>query len=171
MRFVFIDSKNVVMQVLEADVAGKSADELCAELTSSSGLEVIITDDPSAVPGATYEDGQFSLPSTAPMLDLDISSDKSSAAVGEQIHVTAKLLVHGTQQIAPLNQRFAVPIQDAEGAVSLVKGVEFIHGVADITLVLPKSGYFRITEDGINRKLQESERIGLNTAFEVTIYE
>lgn len=173
MKYAFVDTENTVVQIIETEPAsGKTAEDLRTELEASSGKTVIVTDDPLAVCGAVRDGESFAPPTPpAPALDLDISADKEIAAVGEAVNVTARLLVHGTDTVAPLDHHFAVPVEDAEGAVAMIKGVVFTKGVASVTLTFAKSGYYRITEAGINRKLPPGQQIGFPRVFEVTVYE
>lgn len=102
-------------------------------------------------------------------LVLRLLADTQMAAVGETVTITAELRL-GTA-LAPISAMFAVPIEDAEGRVTRIKAAAFVAGAATVTLVFPASGYYRLTEAGINRKLPEGQRIRLAAPFEITICE
>lgn len=101
---------------------------------------------------------------TAPLATLTLSADHSVAAVNQTVTITAALDV-------PLDETFAVPIEDAAGQVVKVKAVAFVAGQATAALAFDKSGYYRLTEAGINRKLPAEMRIALPEPFEITVVE
>lgn len=100
---------------------------------------------------------------------LSVTADKSAAAVGVAFSVSATLK-DGHGNVVPSNDTFAVPIQDDSGAIVKVKTVTLVNGVATVGISFDKSGYYRITEECMNRKLT-SMHIHLPTAFELTVYE
>lgn len=97
-------------------------------------------------------------------LSLTLAADKLVAAVNEPITITATLNV-------PIDAQFAIPIEDGNGLVTKIKAVAFAAGVATVTLAFEKSGYYRLTEAGINRKLPPDQQIALVAPFEVTVVE
>lgn len=102
-------------------------------------------------------------------LHLHIAANKTTAAVAESVTVTATLK-DGLGAVVPLSSGFSVPIEDSEGAVAMIKGVAFVGGQASVQIAFQRSGYFRITEAGINRKLTDMY-IRLDAPFEITVYE
>jgi hypothetical protein len=100
----------------------------------------------------------------APQLSIDLAADKLVAAINEPITITATLN-------APIDAQFAVPIEDGNGLVVKIKAVAFVAGVATVVLAFDKSGYYRLTEAGINRKLPPDQQIALVAPFEVTVVE
>lgn len=103
------------------------------------------------------------------LLHLDIAADNTAVAVGAPVNITATLK-DGHGATVPLNQAFAVPIQDSSGNVARIKGVTLVGGVASLSLSFDRSGYYRITEAGINAKLA-GLHIGLPEPFEITVFE
>ena len=101
------------------------------------------------------------------LLHIDIAADKTSAAIGEAVNITATLL-NGHGATVPLTQTFAVPIEDS-GGVTRIKSVAMVNGTATVSLTFDRSGYYRITEEGINAKLH-GIYIGLPAPFEVTVF-
>jgi hypothetical protein len=106
----------------------------------------------------------------AAAVHLEIVADHTEVAVGTAIAIAATLK-NGRGDTVPLTQQFAVPIQSDTGAVVKIKGVALVNGVANISLTFDKSGYYRITEQGINSKLDAAHFIGLPVPFEVTVFE
>lgn len=105
----------------------------------------------------------------AALLHLEIVADHAEVAVGTAINVTA-MIKNGLGATVPLDQAFAVPIENSAGQVEMIKGVTFAAGNANVSITFLRSGYFRITEAGINRKLN-GMHIGLPAPFEVTVFE
>ena len=71
---------------------------------------------------------------------------------------------------APVSATFMVPIEDASGITVKVKAVTFSDGVATASVTFDKSGYYRITEAGVNSKLGGAMVIQF-AGFEITCYE
>lgn len=103
-------------------------------------------------------------------LYIELAAEQLAAPVGSPVAITATLK-NGLGEIVPLAVQFAVPVLDAEGAVAMIKGVSFVDGVAAVSMTFPRSGYYRITEEGINRKLPPAARMRLPEPFEITIFE
>lgn len=103
------------------------------------------------------------------LLHLEIVADNTAAPVGTLVNIVATLK-NGHGNTVPLNQAFAVPIQDSSGNVARIKGVTLVDGVASVSLTFDRSGYYRITEAGINAKLV-GLHIGLPEPFEITVFE
>ena len=74
--------------------------------------------------------------------------------------------------LAPVNELFLVPIEraDAPGMAAMVKGVQFSGGQATVSIAFPASGYYQITESGINSRLQD-RHIALPTPLQVTVFD
>lgn len=103
------------------------------------------------------------------LLHLDIVADSTAVPVGAPVNIVATLK-DGHGNVVPLNQAFAVPIQDSSGNVARIKGVTLVNGVASMSLTFDRSGYYQITEAGINSKLV-GVFIGLPAPFEITVFE
>lgn len=103
------------------------------------------------------------------LIHLDIVADQTAVPVGTAINITATLK-DGHGDVVPLNQVFAVPIQDSNGNVARIKGVTLVNGTASLSLTFDRSGYYQITEAGINSKLV-GVFIGLPAPFEITVFE
>lgn len=100
---------------------------------------------------------------------LSVTASPSSAAVGASITFNATLKDgHGT--VLPITQTFAVPIQDATGAVIRVKSIPMVNGTATVSLSFAASGYYQITQQCLNAKLPAMSII-LDTPLEVTVTE
>ena len=106
----------------------------------------------------------------AALTNLQIVADHTTAAIGTAISITATLH-DGLGGGVAMDATFAVPIEDAAGFVAMIKSVTFAAGVASLSITFAHSGYYRITEQGLNRKLPPDQQIGLAAPFEVTIYE
>lgn len=104
-------------------------------------------------------------------LSLAITADKQRAAVNESIAVAASLNVFGMAVVAPVTDSFAVPIEDSDGKIVKVKAVDFVNGDGVTNIAFDKSGFYRITEAGINRNLPPGQRIALPQPFEIIVYE
>lgn len=104
-------------------------------------------------------------------LTLDLSADKQRAAVAEDVTFTATLKVFGTDITAPVTDAFGVPIENDAGQIVMVKAVSFTDGAGSLTMAFDKSGFYRITETGINRSLPAGQRIAFPQSFEIVILE
>lgn len=105
---------------------------------------------------------------TPPTYTLEVTGSPS-VAVGTPEEFTARLLdAEGTP--APISGTFMVPIEDANGTIVKVKGVTFTDGVATASVTFERSGYYRITEAGVNSKLDGTMRIA-TPGFAVTCFE
>ena len=80
---------------------------------------------------------------------VNVIADKLVAALGETITVTATMK-DGLDHVVPLNEAFAVPVENEAGEVVLIKMATFANGVATVSLKPPRSGYYCITERGIS---------------------
>ncbi len=100
---------------------------------------------------------------------LSVTATPAEAAVGASISFAATLK-DGHGNVLPINQTFAVPIQDATGAVVRVKSIPLVNGAATVSLSFAASGYYRITEAEINKRLA-GMYIHLDTPIEVTVVE
>lgn len=101
-------------------------------------------------------------------VSLSIVANSIEVGVGAPVLFTATLK-NGLDATIPITQSFAVPIE-SNGLVSRIKGVAFVNGVADVSITFDKSGYYQITEQGINSRL-DGMYIHLAAPFEVTVFE
>lgn len=101
---------------------------------------------------------------------ITVTADKQIAQVGETITVTATVK-NGLDAVVPLNDSFAVPVENEVGEVALIKLAAFVAGKAVVSLKPARSGYYNITERGINQKLPEGMRFNLPVPLSVTVYE
>lgn len=100
---------------------------------------------------------------------LSVTATPASAAVGAAISFSATLK-DGHGNVLPISETFAVPIQDATGAVVRVKSIPMVSGAATVSLSFPASGYYQITQQCLNAKLPGMTII-LDTPLEVTVTE
>ena len=100
---------------------------------------------------------------------LSVTATPASAAVGAPISFLATLK-DGHGNMLPISETFAVPIQDATGAVVRVKSIPMVSGAATVSLSFPASGYYQITQQCLNAKLPGMTII-LDTPLEVTVTE
>jgi len=105
----------------------------------------------------------------AAQISLIVTADKVEAAVGASFTITATLK-DGHGNVVPSSDTFAVPVQDDQDVIVKVKNVTLVNGTATVNISFDKSGYYRITEEGLNRKLT-TMRIVLPRPFEVTVFE
>ena len=103
--------------------------------------------------------------------NLTLVTSASSVEINTAITFTATLTDPVTGAVSSITALFQVPIQDPTGAIVLVKGVSFTAGVATISLCFAQSGYYCLTDDGINSKLPSNAQINLLTPLEITVYE
>ena len=103
-------------------------------------------------------------------LSVHISVDETRAMLGTPITLSA-VFKNALDEIVLLNDNFAVPIQNDIGDIALIKLATFVNGTSTVVFTPKTSGYFCITEKGINHKLPEGVNIGLPTPIEVVIYE
>lgn len=101
---------------------------------------------------------------------LSVSADKLIAALGDTITVTATMK-DGLGNVVLLTDTFAVPVENETGEVVLIKLAAFKDGMANVSLKPPRSGYYCITERGINRKLADGVHFALPVPLSVTVYE
>jgi len=99
---------------------------------------------------------------------LEITAPSLTAAIGAPVNFSATLK-DGHGVVIPLTQTFAVPIE-SNGAVSRIKGVNFVNGVANVSITFDRSGYYQVTEAGINSR-DLPLHIALPVPFELTVYE
>ncbi len=103
-------------------------------------------------------------------LHIDLVADKLRTMKGDAITLTATVK-NGLGNVVDLNDDFAVPVEDEGGKVILIKLATFVHGVAVVSLKPANSGYYCITEPGINRRLPSGVYFGLPAPLSVTVYE
>ena len=127
-----------------------------------TGVEWVLVD---------YSEPVIPVPPQIYALDLSLTCTTPQQGINTAFDVTAILSVHGTTQVAPITDTFAVPIMDSLGAIVMVKAVSFVDGVANPQITFPKSGYYVITNDGINVKLPDGSKIFLAQPFELVAYE
>jgi hypothetical protein len=106
----------------------------------------------------------------AALMHIDVTIDKPKAMLGDTITLTATVK-NGLGATVPLTQAFAVPVEDGNGTVTLIKLASFVNGVATAPFKPTQSGYFCITEKGINHKLPPGVFFGLPNPVEVVVYE
>ena len=124
-------------------------------------------------------DYKFSVPTAAQaaeharqaaLMHLVIVPTDARVALGSPIDFTVTMK-NGLDQVAPLNDNFAVPIENERGEVVMIKLATFVNGEATVHLQPLRSGYYCITEQGINRKLPAGVYFGLPDPVEAVVYE
>lgn len=105
----------------------------------------------------------------AQKLIVTITPSTTRMAVGDTVTIDV-LIENGLGQIAPINDDFAVPIENEKGEVVMIKRVEFVNGQASANFAPSRSGYYCISEAGINHRLPEFY-LHLAQAVEVVVYE
>lgn len=164
MRFALIVSGRVV-NCVEADPRDIKA------IADAAGAVAVETDIGSV--GDQWDDEAFHRSSgdAAPDLALQIEAGSPWVSVGTAFPIRATLRLPGGD-LAPVDELFLVPIErsDAPGRAAMVKGVQFSGGQATVQISFPASGYYQITESGINSRLT-GRRIGLSSPFEITVYD
>lgn len=106
----------------------------------------------------------------AAILHLVIVPTDARVALGSPVAFTVTMK-NGLGQVAPLNDDFAVPIENERGEVVMIKLATFVNGEAVVTLQPSRSGYYCITEQGINRRLPQGVHFGLPEEVEVVVFE
>lgn len=154
-----------IRQAFNPDTRAPFANEAEAQAWQDATLAAIADHQAAAAAEATAAE-QARL---AAEIHLEITASSTTVVVGAAVQITATLK-NGLGATVPLDQTFAVPIQDDFGTVVRVKSVTLVGGAATVSMTFDKSGYYRITEAGINAKL-EGMRIGLPAPFEVTVFE
>jgi len=102
-------------------------------------------------------------------LTLSVTLAADSVQINTPLAATVEIR-NGLGQVVPVTRSFAVPICDADGFVTMIKGVSFVAGVASVSLTFTKSGYYHISEAEINRKLV-GMFLRLPVPVEVTVFE
>lgn len=106
----------------------------------------------------------------AATLHLDVTADKTRAALGDTVTITA-VVKNALGDVVPMNDDFAVPVEDETGKVVLIKLATFSSGHASVDFQPGKSGYFVITEEGINRRMPGGLHFGLPAPVWITVFE
>ena len=106
----------------------------------------------------------------AAILHLVIVPTDARVALGTPVAFTVTMK-NGLDQVTPLNDDFAVPIENERGEVVMIKLATFVNGQATVNLQPPRSGYYCITEEGINRRLPTTAYLRLPEPVEVVVYE
>lgn len=163
--YVVVLPEHGIRQGFDAETREPFASQAVAQAYEDKVIAGIAATQAAAAAAAT-EAEQARL---AGLVHLEIVADKTEVAVDTAVNIVATLK-SGLGATVPLDQAFAVPIENSDGQVEMIKGVTFVAGSADVSITFTRSGYFRITEAGINRKL-EGTHIGLPAPFEVTVFE
>lgn len=106
----------------------------------------------------------------ASLLRIEVVPSHAEIKLGNAVTLEASVK-NGLDQVVPLNDYFCVPIENEKGEVIMIKRVEFIGGVASVSFSPTKSGYYCITEEGINRRLPTTAYLRLPEPVEVVVYE
>lgn len=163
MRFALVVD-GVVVNCIECEP------DSIAAVAEHAGATAVETDVGSV--GDRWDGSEFHRDSpVAPTPDFQLSLQAGDpwVHVGSPFPIRAELRTPGGD-LAPVNELFLVPIDCSGTEAAMVKGVQFSGGVSQVEVVFPTSGYYRITEVGINSRLR-GMRISLPTPFEVTVYD
>ena len=106
----------------------------------------------------------------AALLRIEVVPSHAEIKLGNAVTLEATVK-NGLDQVVPLNDYFCVPIENEKGEVIMIKRVEFIDGVASVSFSPTRSGYYCITEEGINRRLPTTAYLRLPEPVEVVVYE
>ena len=106
----------------------------------------------------------------AALLRIEVVPSHAEVAVGQMVTLVGTV-ENGLDQVVPLNDYFCVPIENEKGEVIMIKRVEFIDGVASVSFSPTRSGYYYITEEGVNRRLPSASYLRLPESVEVVVYE
>lgn len=106
----------------------------------------------------------------ASILHLEVTANTTRITLGDSVTITTTLK-NALGDVVPMNDDFAVPVEDETGKVVLIKLVEFTAGLASVDFQPGKSGYFCITEAGINRRMPEGVHFGLPEPVWITVFE
>lgn len=100
---------------------------------------------------------------------LEVTPAAARVQAGGALVVTARMR-DGLGATVPLNETYHVPIEDETGRVRKVVRIAMTAGLATATLGFAESGYYRLTEAGINRCL-DGQRIRLSAPVEIVCWE
>ena len=106
----------------------------------------------------------------ASLLRIEVIPSHAEIKLGNAVTLEATVK-NGLDQVVPLNDYFSVPIENEKGEVIMIKRVNFVDGVASVSFSPTKSGYYCITEGGINRRLPTTAYLRLPEPVEVVVYE
>ena len=106
----------------------------------------------------------------AAIIHVEATADKPRAMVGDLITLTGRM-VNGLGQVVPMTDQFAVPVENEQGEVILIKLAEFVDGEATVSFTPTRSGYYCVTQSGINHKLPDGVHIGMPEELEIVVYE
>lgn len=140
------------------------------DVAAHAGATAVATEDGS--PGDRWDGSKFHRDFHMPTpsdFELSLVAGDPWVQVGAPFPIQAELRRPGGD-LAPINDLFLVPIDRSGAEAAMVKGVQFSGGVSHVEVVFPTSGYYRITEAGINSRLRGMS-ISLPTPFEVTVYD
>ena len=106
----------------------------------------------------------------ASLLRIEVVPSHAEIKLGNAVTLEASVK-NGIDQVVPLNDYFCVPIQDESGSVIMIKRVSFVDGATSVSFSPTRSGYYCITEEGINRRLPSAAYLRLPEPVEVVVYE
>lgn len=93
----------------------------------------------------------------------------SETELGKSVQLDSTIR-NGLGDVVPFSGAFRVPIENEKGEVVMIKRVEFVNGQASANFAPSRSGYYCISEAGINHRLPEFY-LHLAQAVEVVVYE
>lgn len=100
---------------------------------------------------------------------LTVVPTNSETELGKGVQLDSTIR-NGLGQIVPFSGAFRVPIENEKGEVVMIKRVEFVKGQASANFAPSRSGYYCISEAGINHRLPEIY-LHLAEPVEVIVYE
>lgn len=101
---------------------------------------------------------------------LEVSLSATSVLIGRDVTVSARL-VNGLGKVVPVTDSFCVPIEDEAGVARKLKRIDLVNGQsAQTPLTFAQSGYYRLTEAGINRR-PWGTYVRLPVPIEIAVYE
>lgn len=106
----------------------------------------------------------------ATLLRIEVVPSHAEVEVGQMVTLVGTVK-NGLDQVVPLNDYFCVPIENEKGEGVMIKRVEFIDGVSSVSFSPTRSGYYCITESGINRRLPAAAYLRLPESVEVVVWE